>query len=223
MAKGIYVGVDSKARKVKKAYIGVAGISRKIKKGYIGVNGRAQQFYSAETLMPFSSNPAPTSWTSGSDGLTATATNNYGTWTISTSQLYTSSESYKLTNAFDGNEETYFRTGTLTSTSICTLRIDLPDGILIKPDEIRVRHSRCGNSKNAARVSAIMENGNEASVGKLTVSSDTITETFNPVYASDYYFKAFIIEIFGHSTTGSANNQCLYEFEITSGAIKILD
>lgn len=45
MAKGIYIGVSSKARKVKKAYVGVEDKARKIKKGYIGVNGIARQFY----------------------------------------------------------------------------------------------------------------------------------------------------------------------------------
>lgn len=48
MAKGIYVGVDSKARKVTKAYIGVDNKARKVKKGYIGVAGVARPFFSAE-------------------------------------------------------------------------------------------------------------------------------------------------------------------------------
>ena len=49
MSKGIYIGVDDKARKVTKAYIGVENIARKILKGYEGnENGIARQFYSAE-------------------------------------------------------------------------------------------------------------------------------------------------------------------------------
>ena len=51
MAKGIYIGVDGKARKVKKAYIGVDGKARKIKKGYIGIDGVARLFYSAEQVL----------------------------------------------------------------------------------------------------------------------------------------------------------------------------
>lgn len=42
MGKKTYIGVSSKARKVKKAYIGIDGKARKIKKMYIGVNGKAQ-------------------------------------------------------------------------------------------------------------------------------------------------------------------------------------
>lgn len=45
MAKSIYIGVDNKARKVKKLYIGVNDKARKIKKGYIGVDGVARLFY----------------------------------------------------------------------------------------------------------------------------------------------------------------------------------
>ena len=49
MAKAIYVGVDSKARKMKKAYIGIGGTARKVKKMYIGdSSGKARLCYSAE-------------------------------------------------------------------------------------------------------------------------------------------------------------------------------
>lgn len=46
MSKGIYIGIDGKARKVKKLYVGVDGKARKVKKGYVGVNGVARLFYS---------------------------------------------------------------------------------------------------------------------------------------------------------------------------------
>lgn len=46
MAKGIYLGIDSLSRKVKKMYVGVNGLARKIKKGYVGVNGLARLFFS---------------------------------------------------------------------------------------------------------------------------------------------------------------------------------
>jgi len=50
MAKGVFIGVSNKARKVKKAYIGVDGKARKIKKMYIGdANGKARLFWSAFT------------------------------------------------------------------------------------------------------------------------------------------------------------------------------
>ena len=45
MAKGVYIGVNNVARKVKKSYIGVGNVARKIKKAYIGVNGVARECY----------------------------------------------------------------------------------------------------------------------------------------------------------------------------------
>ena len=48
MAKAVYVGVGSKARKMKKAYIGIGGKARKVKKMYIGVGAKARLCYSAE-------------------------------------------------------------------------------------------------------------------------------------------------------------------------------
>lgn len=46
MAKGIYLGIDSLSRKVKKMYLGIEGVARKVKKGYVGVNGLARLFFS---------------------------------------------------------------------------------------------------------------------------------------------------------------------------------
>lgn len=50
MAKGIYVGVSSIAKKIKKAYFGVNNVAKKIKKIYIGVGGVAKLSYNAESL-----------------------------------------------------------------------------------------------------------------------------------------------------------------------------
>lgn len=44
MAKAMYVGVDNKARKVKKMYVGVDGVAREAKKGYVGVSNVARPF-----------------------------------------------------------------------------------------------------------------------------------------------------------------------------------
>ena len=48
MAKKIYVGVNSAARRVKKAYVGVNGLARRIKKAYIGIGGVARPCFSTE-------------------------------------------------------------------------------------------------------------------------------------------------------------------------------
>lgn len=54
MGKKTYIGVSSKARKVKKAYIGIDGKAHKIKKMYIGVNGKAQCIFSGGELKKYS-------------------------------------------------------------------------------------------------------------------------------------------------------------------------
>ncbi len=50
MAKGLYVGVAGKARKVKKIYVGIGGKARRVKKGYVGVGGKARLFWSGGEL-----------------------------------------------------------------------------------------------------------------------------------------------------------------------------
>lgn len=50
MATGVYSGISSVARKVKKLYFGSAGIAKQVKKGYIGVNGLARLFYSGRLV-----------------------------------------------------------------------------------------------------------------------------------------------------------------------------
>lgn len=42
MAKEIYVGIDSKARKARSLYVGVGGVARQVKKIYVGVDGKAR-------------------------------------------------------------------------------------------------------------------------------------------------------------------------------------
>ena len=49
MAKGTYIGVGGKARKVRNLYRGVGGKARKVKKAYVGVGGKARLFFSAST------------------------------------------------------------------------------------------------------------------------------------------------------------------------------
>ncbi|WP_300944287.1 hypothetical protein [uncultured Duncaniella sp.] len=47
MAKVLYTGISSKARKVKKLFVGIDGKARKVKKAYIGVDNKARLFFSS--------------------------------------------------------------------------------------------------------------------------------------------------------------------------------
>jgi hypothetical protein len=53
MAKGVYIGVSGKARKVKNMYIGVSGKARKVTKGYIGVGGKARPFWTGRGTIEY--------------------------------------------------------------------------------------------------------------------------------------------------------------------------
>ena len=48
-----YVGVNNKAKKVKKMYIGVGDTAHKVLKAYVGVNGIARIFYTADWWVPY--------------------------------------------------------------------------------------------------------------------------------------------------------------------------
>lgn len=45
MAKGAFVGVDGRARKIKKIYVGITEKARSVSKAYVGINGKARLFY----------------------------------------------------------------------------------------------------------------------------------------------------------------------------------
>lgn len=47
MAKVLYTGISSKARKVKKLFVGIDGKARKVKKAYIGVGNKARLFFNS--------------------------------------------------------------------------------------------------------------------------------------------------------------------------------
>lgn len=75
MAKACYVGVDGKARKVKKIYTGVSNVARKVKKGYVGVGGVARPFYSAEPEVVYYGTASPLE--APLEALAATTVGNY--------------------------------------------------------------------------------------------------------------------------------------------------
>ena len=54
MAKGAWIGVGGKARKIKNMYIGIDGKARKIKKAWIGVGGKARLFFSSDQVLTYS-------------------------------------------------------------------------------------------------------------------------------------------------------------------------
>lgn len=72
--KGIYIGVDGVARKIRKGYIGIDGIAHKIKKAYIGIGGVARPCWGEGELSYYG---VITSLSIGLQYLAATTIGNY--------------------------------------------------------------------------------------------------------------------------------------------------
>ena len=207
MAKGIYVGVESKARKVKKFYIGVDGKARKVKKGYVGVNGVARLFYSAETLVPFTTCPY-------SDVINEMPTNEYGTWKISAWSKY--SDDYQAYKAFDEDTSTYWRSAELLSSSASSyVQLFFPTGVLIKPATVKVV---CRKFVRCFIEGYNPETGAWERIGEATSSGSSFTTT-NLTYSGDVYFSG--IRAYGARYSSSVNTPEVADLKITSGTIKL--
>lgn len=136
MANKVYVGINNIARNVNTIYVGVNNVARKIVKGYVGVNGIAKMFFSTATLIPFTSNPAPTSWSGNNTEANAvfSSSNTYGTWSC-TSTVVANQPQYCTWEAFDNDGTPYSSGGGSSKLPIVTLMF--PTGITINPKKIR--------------------------------------------------------------------------------------
>lgn len=216
MAKGIYVGSGNTAKKVKKAYIGVGGVARKIKKGYIGVGGVARLFYSAETLVPFTSNPAPINGWTYSSSIKDSATNDYGTWTVEAKDSYASN--YYVASAFDNGDYTGWSSAKMSDyTTTSYIQLNTPNGVSINPTQIFVR----GACFEDGVISGLNEKGvwENLVTGIYDMSGGNYTsKTFT--IATDNYYSA--IRLTAHrSDNVSAEYIVVQELRVLSGTLKI--
>lgn len=190
------------------------GIARKVKKGYIGVGGVAQLFYSLATLVPFSSSRAPINWTDSGNGKTATATNSYGEWKITASQIQ-DADSYNTIHAFDNSTYSYWHSGNLSSDSTFVwCGIYLPEGVSINPKKFSLKYAKFRN----AHIQGLNET-TEAweNIVSLTDTSSTLSVT--PGVTTNNYYKAFRVAGYRYSST--YKNPALDSFLITAGTLKI--
>ena len=170
------------------------------------------------TYVSFTSNPVPTTWTNSSDGKTATATNNYGEWNISASQIYSNGASYVPSNAFDGDTSTYFRMPKLSSDTVyVTLTLNLPNGVTIKPTKISVKSSNMGSSMLlVSKIYGVKSDGGLVEFGTLARGKDTVTNTFT--MEPEQYYKGIEIHIYRYS---SSYYPYIYDVQIQSGTLRI--
>lgn len=168
-----------------------------------------------ETLVPFTSNPAPIIWTNSSDGKTATGANDYGNWEVVTTN---GTSSYPASQAVDGNASTYWAgiaSGSDTETS--SLRLSLPDGVSINPTQITVQHNRCGNSSNLAKLIGYTADGEKVELGTLARHTSNKSETFT--ISADKYYTEFELLLYRYSN--SYVTQYIYDFKIDTGTLKL--
>lgn len=215
MAKGIYVGVESVARKVKKAYVGVDDVARKVKKGYIGVNGIARLFYSSIDIITFNSNIFPTSWINSEDYSKATTTNEYGEWQAEKgSHIDTTNP---VSNVFDNNADTYV--ASTSGQSARTVDIILPNNVLICPYSFSVTYSICHS--NSYIYGYDPDSGEWVNIGSYGSSSNRTkaTVTVNVSSNNQKYYSKFRINMARYNSTYQYSN--IFEFQCTSGQLKV--
>ena len=191
------------------------GIARKVKKGYIGVAGVAQLFYSSETLVPFTSNPAPTTWTEITANTDYEASNMYGVWYAKTIYAPTANQT-AVSRAFDASTSTYWSATSTTNTAEREAQLWLPQGVSINPTKITIIHQYVGRSALQGKVQGSVDGTDWVDLCTLTVSTNKTTETFD--ITTETFYKYFRVLTYRYSS--SYNTQYVYDFQITAGTLK---
>ena len=179
---------------------------------YVGANA-------THKVVEFTSNPAPTTgWADSSDYLSATATNEYGEWSLSTD--ITLSSSYKPSYAVDSSTSTAWANGTSANTSLSwntALKFDPPTGVTINPKKISVVRKYTGSSNYATKIQGY--NGSAwVTLASLEVVGSSITTSEYDIDSEEYYTR---FRILAHPYSTSQMSNYIYDFKITSGTMKI--
>ena len=206
----------------KEIYVGAEGVARKVKKAYVGVEG--QTIVEEENLTKFTSNPIPTTWVDSEDYLSATATDEYGEWSIVANSLYNNSQAYRASKAVDGNTTSYWRSKGLDNTGYeAILTLTLPERVKIKPTTISIIHENLGNADYHSVLEAY--NGSEyvtlETLANTTPSSGgtgQITKTIE--LSGTDYFSQFRLTLYRCGGNSAYNSPIIYSFEITAGTLK---
>lgn len=163
----------------------------------------------------FTECPFPTSWNAVTTGTEYTATNDYGEWRIWADSVY---DNFPIPNAFDGNTNSFYESGSLSSNANYYIGIDLPDGVLIKTTNIYIvhRYMHPGSSGLLTYIQGLNENGEWETLAYISLSTEKTTENFN--IDTDSYYSKFRVKMRQYSSSYTRNY--IYEFQITSGTIR---
>lgn len=165
--------------------------------------------YQKTRIIPFSVCPFPTSWEMETN-LKGAGINDYGNWTITSE-----SSSSSLYQAFD------LDTSTLWAASQRDDNVIIECPCSIQPTSFYIKHA---NLKDTSKIQGYNEiSGAWEDLCSLTISgsfnSAKITEENLNITTNNFYSK-FKIYCYGYTNTSSLRPR-LYEFQITSGLIKI--
>ena len=216
MAKEIYVGVSSKARKVSDIYVGVNGIARRVTKGYVGVNGVAQPFYLADkgVYTNFTSSILPTTWNVLSS-TSALGNSSFGIWSIESNTTYDEEDptTYGIHLAFDGDDTTKARSSNYANDYVIT--ITCPPGVTICPKSFSLKLYITGPDDKGNLIQG--DGTTLVNMGEDFYDIDEAT-TKTYTYSGNQYFSKITLRL-----DANKNNyiRSLYNFSITSGTIRV--
>ena len=166
-------------------------------------------------ILEFTSNPMPTSWVQGETVDIATAINDYGEWTLNTTNQ-SASETNLVSKVADGFEDTYWVSRSHTTNDAVTyIELELPVGVEIKPTNIRVRQHYCGNTSYPAKIQGY-DGAKWVDLGAFTKYTSATTQNF--VISEDVFFTKFRLEL--HRYNSSYKSCYIWEFSLDSGTIK---
>lgn len=178
-----------------------------------------QDIYVFET---FTSSPIPTSWANGEDGLTATATNDYGEWSLRTTKgPWTTGTNLGVIT--DGNDDTGWRFARFSSDSeVAYMYLTPPAGVEINPTSIYVYNNMCSSSSyNSSHRSKVQgyDGSNWIDLGTLNSGTTGVKQTFT--ISGDTFFSEFRLKIYRLNATYNTEVY-IYEFQVREGTIRCL-
>lgn len=161
----------------------------------------------------FTSRPFPSSWAEVTTGKEYRATNSYGDWRI-WADNYTSGN--PVSYAFDASYSTmWYSADHSNSTTAYNIGIDLPEGVTIRPEYVRIWSY--GHNASSKLLGLNAETGEWDTLLTLANSNDTTNKKDVTLSVSSFYSK-FKMQLYRYSSTSKTNKVKM--FEIQSGTLR---
>ena len=164
---------------------------------YVGVS-------ETEKLTTFSDCPFP-------NFTTNTATDKYGTWTVSCSSQRNST-TYAAYNAFDTDTGTLWGSGKLT-TNFAYVQLDFPQGVSIKPTTVMMTYASCGTG-------SCVQGYNPDTGEWVTIGNTSQLSTSDKVERFEYSGTVYFTAIRAYANAYSGSYAYVSNLKITAGTIK---